>query len=406
VHIMVVADGRSPITAHWVEGLLALKHEVTLVSTYPCVQLPGVLNTHVIPVAFANFGGSQVSTNPSGKPVIPSGLQPAVKRARSLFLSGRYLLGPLTLLKYGNQFRSLVAGCKPDIVHALRIPFEAMLASYAPADVPLAVSVWGNDLTLHARGSPWMGALSRRTLKRANALMADASRDIRLGYQWGFQKGKPTLVVPGAGGINLVDIRRSRTENQAWLEDHLPVGMPIVINPRGFRPGSVRNDVFFQALPLVQARFSQVLFLCTAMAGQPEALRWVQRLNLRHQVRLLPYLPQSQLWDLFQHSDISVSLSSHDGTPNSLLEAMACGSFPLAGDIESIREWITPGVNGLLIEPTKPQALAEALILALENPTMRTHAAELNLEIIRKRAETNLVRAQLEVFYQRIKGQG
>jgi glycosyltransferase involved in cell wall biosynthesis len=84
---------------------------------------------------------------------------------------------------------------------------------------------------------------------------------------------------------------------------------------------------------------------------------------------------------------------------------MACGCFPLAGDIESIREWITPGINGLLIEPTKPQALAEALILALENPAMRTRAAELNLEIIRQRAEISLVRAQLEVFYQRIKAQ-
>src|SRR5271157_1204787 len=278
MHVMLVADGRSPITAHWIEGLLALKYEVTLVSTYPCEQLPGVLNTHVIPVAFANFGGSQISINPTGKPVSPNGLQITVKRARSLFLSARYLLGPLTLLKYGNQFRSLVLGCKPDIVHALRIPFEAMLAAYAPADVPLAVSVWGNDLTLHARGSPWMGAFTRRTLQRANALMADAARDIRLGYQWGFQKGKPTLVVPGAGGINLVDIRRIRPENQAWLDDHLPADMPVVVNPRGFRPGSVRNDVFFQAIPLVQERYPQVLFLCTAMAGQPEALRWVQRL--------------------------------------------------------------------------------------------------------------------------------
>jgi hypothetical protein len=405
VHIMVVADGRSPITARWIEGLLALKHEVTLVSTFPCAMVPGVLETHVFPVAFANFGGSQVSSRNLSGPAAAGGLQMAVKRARSLFLSARYLLGPLTLVTYGNQFRRLVAGCKPDVVHALRIPFEAMLAAYAPADVPLAVSVWGNDLTLHARGSPWMGALTRRTLSRANALMADASRDIRLGYQWGFQKGKPTLVVPGAGGINLVDIRRVRSENQAWLDDHLPADLPIVINPRGFRPGSVRSDVFFQALPLVRERFSEVLFLCTAMAGQPEALRWVQRLNLRHHVRLLPYLPQSQLWDLFLHADVSVSLSSHDGTPNSLLEAMACGCFPLAGDIESIREWITPGMNGLLIEPTKPQALAEALILALENPAMRTRAAELNLEIIRQRAEISLVRAQLEVFYQRIKAQ-
>ena len=46
---------------------------------------------------------------------------------------------------------------------------------------------------------------------------------------------------------------------------------------------------------------------------------------------------------VFQGARVAVSPSTHDGTPNTLLEAMSCGSFPVAGDIESLREWIEPG---------------------------------------------------------------
>lgn len=41
---------------------------------------------------------------------------------------------------------------------------------------------------------------------------------------------------------------------------------------------------------------------------------------------------------LFRLADVTVSLSEDDGTPNTLLEAVACGCFPIAGDIESVRE--------------------------------------------------------------------
>ena len=117
------------------------------------------------------------------------------------------------------------------------------------------------------------------------------------------------------------------------------------------------------------------------------------------------YLPQAQVWDLFQRADISVSVSMHDGTPNTLLEAMACGCFPIVGDIESLREWITPGMNGLLVEPDKPQALAEASCWPLTIPELRTAAAEINQKLIRERAEVNLVRAQMQIFYEQISGQ-
>ena len=40
---------------------------------------------------------------------------------------------------------------------------------------------------------------------------------------------------------------------------------------------------------------------------------------------------------------------------------MAIGCLPVCGDIESIREWITNGENGILVDPTDPYALAEAV---------------------------------------------
>ena len=93
----------------------------------------------------------------------------------------RYYVGPLSLPFYQARFRSLVAEIQPDLVHALRIPFEGMLSVATPPGIPLVVSTWGNDITLHARGSFLMAYLTRRVLNRADGLITDTQRDIQLG---------------------------------------------------------------------------------------------------------------------------------------------------------------------------------------------------------------------------------
>jgi glycosyltransferase involved in cell wall biosynthesis len=411
MHILLVADGRSPTTRGWIRGLVALQHQVTLVSTYPCLAVPDVYKQFTVPVALGALAGSQASAKGragSGA----GGLKKLLGRARGLALALRYWLGPLTLPFYAPHLHEIIERTQPDLVHALRVPFEGMLAMMAQPSIPLVVSIWGNDLTLHAYGSRVMRRLTAQTLRRANGLLADAGRDLRLGQEWGFCPERPMMVLPGAGGIDLTEMYHIRSQASLGLEAVLPVSLagpdrpPIVVNPRGFRPGSVRADTFFEAIPMVHERDNRVVFVCTGMAGQPDALHYVQHWDLRENVVLTPFLPQAQLWSLFQKADVMLSVSAHDGTPNSLLEAMACGCFPVAGDIESLREWITPGVNGLLVEPNKPQSVAEAVLTALDRPDLRTSAAEINLGNIRKRAETGFVRSQMEVFYRRVMGNG
>ncbi len=387
MHILLVADGRSPITVRWIQTLKALDHQVTLISTYPCNDIEGVDALLEMPVAFAGSSGSQAGQKNSHKAGV-------VARFRPLFQALRDRLGPLTLRRRSKTFARLVKQIAPDVVHALRIPYEGMLASATPKDIPLIISTWGNDLTLHAPATRQLTLLTQKALQRSDGLMADCARDIRLANAWGLDNEKPSLLVVGNGGLDLAEVDA--------IAAATPRAEPLqIINPRGMR-SYVRNDTFFQAIPLVLARHPEAKFVCASMAGQPEAEAWVEGLHLQHSVTLLPFLSQADLWQEFARSSLSLSVTTHDGTPNSLLEAMAFGCLPVCGDIESIREWITPGVNGLLADATDFHALAEAIILGIENNELRAKAAKMNRELLVNRAEVGKVRYEIDMFYRKI----
>ncbi len=399
MNLLFVADGRSPTARSWITNVQKDGHQVSLISTYPCQELPGLVEFHVLPVAAARA----VRRGEAGATSIRPGFsRRLIKTFRSNLMGMRYVFGPLTLPFYRKKYIEIVEGLGPQLIHALRIPFEGMLAQSAPAKYPLIVSIWGNDLTLHANASYRMGKNTLSTLQRTDGLIADAYRDIRLAKSWGFRNDRPSLVIPGCGGIDLELIEKARDSLPSHLIEMLPVDRRLIVNPRGLRPGSLRNDVFFDAARIVANRHPEMCFVCPAMADQPEAERMLKDRELAENVLLLPSLSQSDLWWLFGHADLVISPGEHDGVPNSLLEAIASGCYPVAGDIESLREWITPGINGLLYPPADAIALAESILLILENPDRRLEAARKNRTLIRERADLAANRRKVSEFYKLI----
>jgi len=377
MRLLFVADGRSPIAQNWIRYFAERGDEIYLASTFNCsVDFP-VKELEITPVAFSS----------AKKPTSRSG--PASSRMIGLRTVIRHYIGPLTIPRASRKLRGFIERVKPDLVHAMRIPYEGMLAADAYTGAPFIVSVWGNDFTLHAPSTSMMRHYTEWTMAVADALHADCNRDIRLGKEWGFGKDKPTLVTPGNGGI--------RTD--IFYPPSKPVDEPVIVNPRGFR-AYVRNDIFFQAIPLVLKKIPNAKFICASMAGESQALKWIEQLNIANAVELLPPLPHHEMANIFRRAQIVVSPSIHDGTPNSLLECIACGCFPVAGDLESIREWITPGENGLLTDSTNPQKLAESILEAIENKNLRQKAAGLNTKIINERAEYTRNMEKIKDFYE------
>lgn len=381
MRLLFVADGRSPITQNWIRHFVERGDEVHLVSTFSCSLDFPVSGLYTVPVAFSRM------KKPTGAPA------PSSARTLGLRTVIRQWLGPLTIPRAARSLRILLERIQPDLVHALRIPYEGMLAAEAYAGIPLVVSVWGNDFTLHAPSTPLMRHYTSWTLKVADALHADCWRDIRLGKKLGFAVDRPSLVTPGNGGI--------RTEVFHPLQS--PAPDPVIVNPRGFR-AYVHNESFFKSIPLVLEKRADARFICSSMAGEAQALQWIQELGIQHAITLNPPMPHIQMAEVFRAAQVVVSPSFHDGTPNSLLEGMACGCFPVAGDLESIREWITHGKNGLLVDASNPRAIANGILTALENKDLREQAAGLNTEIIAARADYPNCMAQVEGFYKKIVG--
>ena len=131
-------------------------------------------------------------------------------------------------------------------------------------------------------------------------------------------------------------------------------------------------------------------------------MEWIRELGIEHAVKLLPLIPHTEMGEVFRRAQIVVSPAVHDGTPNSLIEGMACGCFPVAGDLESIREWITHGQNGLLVNPNDPQSIADAILLGLEREDLRRDAAGLNTNIISARADFGVNMGRVVEWYESV----
>jgi glycosyltransferase involved in cell wall biosynthesis len=232
-------------------------------------------------------------------------------------------------------------------------------------------------------------------MARADALHTDCHRDARLALEWGFPPTRPLRVLPSGGGVQLEMFHPSGEISQ---DGRSPAPVEV-INPRGMR-AYVRNDTFFQAIPLVIERNPVIRFLCPGMAGDPAASRWAERAGPPGAIELLPRQTREGMAGLFRRARMAVSLTTHDGTPNTLLEAMACGCFPIAGDLESVREWITPGVNGTLVDPGNPNEVAEAILSTVRKPELMASAAVHNLSLVREKADYGKVMAEAEEFYE------
>ena len=379
--ILYVVDARSPIATNWIRHFAQSERgdEVHIASTFQCSLDFPVKSLEIIPVAFSSVKKS--SQRPGSASARTLGLRTAI----------RHWFGPLTIRRAAQRLRGYIERVQPDLVHAMRIPYEGMMSADAYTGEPLLVSIWGNDFTLHAPSTSLMSHYTHWTMQVTHALHSDCQRDVRLAREWGLSQEKPYLVAPGNGGIR----------SDVFYPPEKPVEEPVILNPRGFRP-YVRNDIFFKAIPLVLAKHPNARFVCALMAGEAQAEQWIRESEISHAVELLAPMPHSQMANVFRRAQIVVSPSVHDGTPNSLLEGMACGCLPIAGDLESIREWITPNENGWLFDSTNPHSIAEAILVAIENKNLRSKAAGLNREIISSRGEYRSNMQRAEDFYAKL----
>ena len=113
---------------------------------------------------------------------------------------------------------------------------------------------------------------------------------------------------------------------------------------------------------------------------------------------------RSQPPNLHSLFDVSVLCSTSEAFPNSVLEAMAAGTPVVATAVGGTPDAVRDGSTGLLVPPSDPSRLADAILQLYRDPALRTTLGETGRVAARSGYAAESVIAQVEALYAGLAG--
>lgn len=209
--------------------------------------------------------------------------------------------------------------------------------------------------------------------RNTNAILAFENRDDRQYFvERGVVPESSAVILPGAG-----------VNPEAYQATPPPNGVPVIL----FVGRMIRNkgvDTLVDACRILRTRGTPFnLWLAGGTdPGNPTTLTEseLRRVEtdgigswLGHRTDVDRLLQQSAIFCLPTHY--------REGLPRVLIEAGAAGRPAVTADVPGCREIIRNGINGVIVPPKAPQALADALEHLIRNPELRASMGDAAYQI-------------------------
>lgn len=295
------------------------------------------------------------------------------------FKKGRYLfkkignkipfLKPIFERNVEDVFREKLAIVQPDIVHsfALYVSCTPILNVMKESQIPWVYSSWGSDL-FYFKDIPKYRKDIEIVLPEINYLFTDCHRDQKLAKELGFV-GTSLGVFPGGGGFPLQKIK-------SYIK---PIEERTTILVKGYQGRSGRAIPVLKALKKIEGKlvnYEIVVFGCGS-----ETIRFQEESNSKGIFH--KQLSHDEVLQLMGTSLLYIGNSNSDGMPNTLLEAMCLGAFPIQSNPGgATAEVITHGDNGFLIPDCEDvDEISDMIDKAINNQEMIAKSFKINQNI-------------------------
>jgi len=308
-------------------------------------------------------------------------------------------VAPLKDLRALAALRSSIRSFRPQVVHT-HSSKAGVLGRFAARleHVPVVVH------TVHGFGfTPLQSPARRAVYFRAEKLAArwtdhfvavskvNLDRGVELGL---WEAGQASVI---RAGIDLDRFRAPGDGRETRRRLGVPDGVPLVSQIGNFKPQKAPLD-FVQAAARIAEEMANVRFVMVGdgpLRGEAEAR--AAELGLTDRVIFCGW------WDdvpgLLAATSVSVLSSRHEGLPCSVVESLAAGVPVVATAVDGTPEVIRPGINGELVAPGNPTALAQAVIAILADDERRQSMAAAAADGLDDFDRDHMVR-RLEELYQ------
>ena len=238
----------------------------------------------------------------------------------------------------------------------------------------------GKPVVVTGRGSDVDEFLFRWPVRRfARAALCGAAQIVALTRQH-----KQRMVEAGAQSERITVIPNGVDTALFRPGDRAAARRALGVPPDGlvlFSAGALVEDKghhhLIRGLSLLGGEAKARLYIAGTGAYCGTLLRLVESLALRDRVTLLGPLDQQQMPLWYQAADLFCFGSYHEGCPNVVLEAVACGTPAVSTDVGGVPDLVEEGRSGVLFKPRSGEAFAAALRAALARPWDRAQIAAL-----------------------------
>ena len=131
--------------------------------------------------------------------------------------------------------------------------------------------------------------------------------------------------------------------------------------------------------------------------------RLVAELGLTSRAQIMGYA--GNLWSVMKRASVLVSPSHFEGSPNVVLEAMACGCPLIVSDIRGHRE-ILDDRAALFVNPLDVDALARSVANAITDPAAARLRAAVASSRVARHATTVIARQYVDVYHEVLSRRG
>lgn len=286
----------------------------------------------------------------------------------------------------------LIREIDPDIVHA---HFITKYGFHIPPKrgrrFPVVVSAWGDDILILPKKSLIIRHFTGKALRAADLVYA-VSEDIRDHILRDYEI-EPSIVHHMPFGVD------TSVFAPASGDSGIERGEFIVFSNRGFFPVYDMATMIrgFALAHMADSRLRLVL------KGEGPELEDVKMLAEAEGVSgVVNFLDKTRAEEVpldYRKADIFASTAVSDGTPVSLLEAMASGLPCIATAVGGVPEWIGDGVNGILIPPRDPGAFAERILALASDRGLMERLSKRGRELVLKKGDSRFLMEQAEKDY-------
>jgi len=334
-------------------------------------------------------------------PACVRALYPAGRAGWAVRAVARQLLGK----DLGHELAWLariVRRWRPDVVHTFALNGPGLLWLRALEQRRIAapprwvLQLWGGSDVEAIRHDLRDRPEPARALRRCDSLLADNRPALDLARELGTPADRiPDFApVPGTGGIDLEAARAAASEP--------PSARRLALMPKAY------ESRWSKALPVIEGirqawRDIQPCRI-VMLAANDEVRSAVAALpgEIAERIEVHARISRDAALELMSRARVMLAPSLVDGTPNTMLEAMAAGALPVVSPLDAIRAAAGDGDGVLWARNLWPEEIAAALTKAMTDDGLVERCAEANRTRVRQLADRASIAPRVIALYERL----